>query len=53
MDEYKTEYRKVEIRRCEKHPDQVFTVACKKCYEVVCSTCIVLRPEVCYDGKWG
>lgn len=50
MDEYKKEYRKVEIRHCEKHTDQVYSVACKKCNEVFCVNCI-LRPQPCTDSK--
>ena len=50
MDEYKKEYRKVEIRHCETHKDNVYNVACEKCHEVFCVKCI-LRPTPCTDGK--
>ena len=50
MDEYKKEYRKVEIRHCETHKDKVYNVACEKCHEVFCVKCM-LRPTSCSDGK--
>ena len=40
MDEYKKEFRKLEIRYCEKHTNRVYSLACKTCHEVFCSTCV-------------
>ena len=51
MDEYKKEYRKVEIRRCEKHTDHVYSVACKKCHGVFCVKCLISKSENCSNGK--
>ena len=51
MNEYKTEYRKVENRNCEKHPGKVYSVSCRKCNDVACVRCS-LRPGTCStEGK--
>ena len=50
MDEYEKEYRKVEIRRCETHTDQAYSVACNKCNQVFCATCVTVNPGKCTDG---
>ena len=51
MDEYKKEYRKLEIRNCEKHEDTVYSLACKTCDEVFCAKCMV-GLQVCSNGKY-
>lgn len=51
MDEYKKEYRRVEIRHCEKNTDQVSTVACKKCNQVLYARCL-MRVKPCTDSKF-
>ena len=51
MDEYKKEYRKVEIRNCEKHTDRVYSLACKRCNEVFCSKCM-MGHQLCTDSKF-
>ena len=50
MDEYKRDYRKLETRYCEKHPKEVYCMACENCTEAFC----VKRLEstiVCTNGN--
>ena len=50
MDEYKRDYRKLETRYCEKHPKEVYSTSCEKCFNVFCAGCMH-KLGLCSDGK--
>ena len=53
MDDYKKEYRRVEIRKCETHTNQIYSLACDKCHQVFCATCVALTPDTCSEGMYS
>ena len=50
MDEYKRDYRKLETKYCEKHPKEVYSLCCEKCFNVFCAGCVP-QISMCSDGK--
>ena len=52
MEDYKVQSTKLEIKTCEEHKDQPYSLGCKACLTIICTRCV---PELdnCSNGKGG
>ena len=52
MEDYKVQSTKLEIKACEEHKDQPYSLGCKVCLTLVCTRC-VFGLDICSNGKGG
>ena len=50
MENYKALSTKLEIRTCEKHKDQPYSLGCKVCLTLICMKCLP-ELDVCGNGE--
>ena len=52
MEDYKVQSTKLEIKTCEEHKDQPYSLGCKVCLTIICNRC-VSGLDICSNGKGG
>ena len=52
MEDYKVQSTQLEIKYCEKHKDQPYSLECKVCLNLICNRC-VSGLGICSNGKGG
>ena len=50
MEDYKVQSTKLEIKTCEEHKDQPYSLGCKVCLTIICNRC-VSGLDICSNGK--
>ena len=50
MEDYKVQSTKLEIKTCEEHKDQPYSLGCKVCLTIICMRC-VSGLDICSNGK--
>ena len=52
MEDYKVQSTKLEIKTCEEHENQPYSLGCKVCLTIICMRC-VFGLDNCSNGKGG
>ena len=52
MEDYKVQSAKLEVKTCEEHKDQPYSLGCKACLTIICTRC-VFGLDNCSNGKGG
>ena len=50
IEEYSVQATNSHLRFCEQHEDKPYTMGCKVCHKLICTTCIS-NPGICSNGK--
>ena len=50
MEDYKVQSTKFEIKTCEEHKDQPYSLGCKACLTLICNRCVP-QLDICSNGK--
>ena len=50
IEEYSVQATNSHLRFCEQHEDQPYTMGCRVCHKLICTTCIS-NPGICSNGK--
>ena len=50
MEDYKVQSAKLEVKTCEEHKDQPYSLGCKACLTIICTRCLP-GLDICSNGK--